>query len=117
MAVGRGPKLTMPILARINFFHKNDPNLLCILNSKWSKKIWSAYIWPVGSRAFDQNGPQYGAQNTRVGIFFIKRTPFEFWFCVRNSWNFFKSVHFGPIGRPPNMSNVGLQILMKDCWS
>ena len=22
------------------------------------KKIWSAHIWPVGSHAFDQNGPQ-----------------------------------------------------------
>ena len=27
MAVGQRPKLTLPILARINFFHKNDPNL------------------------------------------------------------------------------------------
>ena len=39
MAVGRRPKLTMPILACINFLHKNDPNLFCILNSEWSKKI------------------------------------------------------------------------------
>ena len=39
MAVGRRPKMTLPILARINFLHKNDPNLFCILNSKWSKKI------------------------------------------------------------------------------
>ena len=28
------PKLTTQILARINFLHKNDPNLFWILNSK-----------------------------------------------------------------------------------
>ena len=39
MAVGRRPKLTMPILARINFLHKNYPNLFFIFNSKWSKKF------------------------------------------------------------------------------
>ena len=208
MAVGRRPKLTMPILARINFLHKNDPNLFCILNSKWSKKIWSAHIWPVGSRAFDQNGPPHGAltkwdgnffhkryplwililyrkmfSNVKIGpvwadwptppfvqngphcsaantwvstffhktdplwililceielkifqigpfwadrqtphfsktarkmgpqihelaIFCIKRTPFEFGFCVGNCSKFFKSVDCGPIGRPPNMSKT-----------
>ena len=70
MAVGRRPKLTMPILARIIFLHKNDPNLFCILNSKWSKKNWSAHIWPVGSHAFDQNGPPHGALTKRDGNFF-----------------------------------------------
>ena len=79
MAVGRGPKLTMPILARINFFHKYDPNLFSILNLKWSKKNWSAHIWPVGSHAFDQNGPPHGALITWAGKFFLKRYPLWIW--------------------------------------
>ena len=65
MAMGRQPKLTMLISACINFLHKNDPNLFCILDSKWS-----AHIWPVGSRAFDQNGPPHGAQTKWDGNFF-----------------------------------------------
>ena len=157
MAVGQRPKLTMPILACIIFLHKNDPNLFCILNSKWSKKL-SAHIWPVGSCAFDQNGMPHGAlitwdgnffhkryplwililyrkmfSNLKIGPvwagwptppfvqngphcsvgpqihelanFFIKQTPFQFWFCVIKSWKIFKSVHSGPIGRPPIFQN------------
>ena len=47
MAVGRRLKLTMPILARINFLHKNDPILFRILNLKWSKK----FDRPIGGRS------------------------------------------------------------------
>ena len=94
MAVGRRPKLTMPILARINFLHKNDPNLFCILNSKWSKNIWLAYIWPVGSRAFDQNGPPHGALTKWDGNFFHKRYPLWILILYRKM---FSNVKIGPV--------------------
>ena len=94
MAVGRRPKLTMPILARIIFLHKNDPNLFCILNSKWSKKIWSAHIWPVGSRAFDQNGPPHGALTKWDGNFFHKRYPLWILILYRKM---FSNVKIGPV--------------------
>ena len=94
MAVGRWPKLTMLILARINFLHKNDPNFICILNSKWSKKIWSAHIWLVGSHAFGQNGPPHGALITQDGNFFHKTYPLWILILYRKM---FSNVKIGPV--------------------
>ena len=44
-----------------------------------------------------------------LAIFFIKRTPFEFGFCVESSSKFFKSDDCGPIGRPPQYVQNGPQ--------
>ena len=59
-----------------------------------------------------------GPQIHELAIFFIKRTPFEFGFCVEKSYKILKLDNSGPIGRPPNMSktahNMGLQILIKE---
>jgi hypothetical protein len=61
--------------------HKYDPKLIFDFKFKMMKKNWSAHIWPVGSHAFDQNGPPHGALITWAGKFFLKDTPFEFRFC------------------------------------
>ncbi len=112
MAVGRGPNLTVPILARIKFFYKYDPNLFLILNSKWSKKNLSAHIWPVGSHAFDQNGPPHGALITWDGKFFLKRYPL--WISIWY-WKMFLKVKIGQIlavwPTPPFVQNG------PHCWA
>ena len=65
MAVGRRPKLTLPILARINFFHKTDPLLILILCKKQLKNFQIGPLWADWQTPqFVQNGPQYGAPNT-----------------------------------------------------
>ena len=66
-AVGRRPKLTMPILAHINFLHKNDTNLFCILKSKW----------PVGRHPhLSKTALIVGPLIQELANFFIKQTPF-----------------------------------------
>ena len=47
-----------------------------------------------------------GPQIHELAIFFIKRTPFEFGFCVEKSSKILKLDNSGPIGRPPNMSKM-----------
>ena len=94
MAVGWRPKLTMPIFVRINFLHKNDPNLFRILNSKWSKKLWSDRVGPVGSHAFHKNGPPHGALITWMAIFFIKDTPL--WILILYS-KMYSNLKIGPV--------------------
>ena len=44
MAVGQQPKLTMPILARINVLHKNDLNLLHFKFKMIKKNLIGPYL-------------------------------------------------------------------------
>ncbi len=74
-----------------NFFHKTDPLLILILCRKLFINFKIGQFWADWQTPqYVQNGPKYGAQNTRVGIFFIILAPFQFGFCTRNCWKFFK---------------------------
>ena len=89
-----------------DFLHKTDPLWIWILCRKLFKIFQIGWLWADWQTPqYVQNGPQYGAQNTRVGIFFIKLSPFQFGFCTIYDWKIFKLVHFGPIGRPPISPN------------
>ena len=61
---------------------------------KMIKKNWSAHIWPVGSRAFDQNGPPHGALTKWDGNFFHKRHPLWILILYRKM---FSNVKIGPV--------------------
>ena len=83
------------------FFIKWTPFEIKFCVGNCSKFFKSVDCGPFGRPPqYVQNGPQYGAQNTRVGIFSIKLFPFHFGFCTIDDWKIFKLVHFGPIGRP-----------------
>ena len=59
-----------------NFFHKTDPLWIWILCSKKFKNFKIGQFWADWQTPqYVQNGPQYGAQNTRVGIFFSLNCP------------------------------------------
>ena len=89
------------------FFHKTDPLWILIL---CEKKLQNFSNRPILGRSADppffKTARKMGPQIHELAIFFIKRTPFEFGFCVGNCSKFFKSVDYGPIGRPPNMSKM-----------
>ena len=67
---------------------------------------WLANIRSVGKRAFNQNGPPHGALNTQDINFSIKNILIDFWFCTGNCWKNSKFVHFGLIGRNPNLFEI-----------
>ena len=56
-----------------------------------------------------------GPQIHELAIFFIKRTPFEFGFCVGKCSKILKLDNSGPIGRPPIFQN-GPQNVTLNTW-
>jgi hypothetical protein len=84
LADDRGPNLTLPILAHINFFHKNDQNLFSILNLKLSKKFDRPIFGWSAAMHLTKTARHMGPLLHEMANFFIKDTPFEFQFCTGN---------------------------------
>ena len=95
--VGRHPHLSKT--ARIvgpqihelaHFFIKQTPSefWFCVIKS-W-KIFKSANSGPIGRPPIFQNGPQNGASNTWVGIFFHKTDPLWIWILCRKLFKIFQ---------------------------
>ena len=86
------------------------------IRSKWSffMIFTLSHHFRVGNGQF---GPVHSVPLVKWGrqdLIFWK-SPFEFWFCVKKSWKFFKLANSGPIGRPPIFQN-GPQNVASNTW-
>ena len=93
------------------FYIKRTPFEFGFCVGKSSKILKLDNSGPIGRPLnISKTAHNMGPQIHELAIFFIKQTPFQFWFCSIYDWKIFKLVHFGPIGRPPISPNNELAI-------